>query len=320
MGTFLVTPRMNPELRARVERAVSGKARARHHAAALGMKSPFAGSEGFRPAKLVPLAVLLLIGGLAAAMVIYEKRALEEDRTALLSELSALHAELPPGHENLLAEIDQQLLDAVAAADAPELVDPALRSLEALDATLRRPTLYVHAIASDLRDARGIDDAARGSDKDPFLLCLLKPPPSNSEKDLIGRVRGVYFAGAKVDDETASVRRLAEARLGLAAVAPAFEASVRGAQDRSAIKRLRKEMQKAPLDLAKKGAAAELLLIVADSASGSRVTIVDIAAKKHLLRVRRRAEEMTYSSKGAMHREEIDACTTAMAVRRAVTE
>ncbi len=320
MATFLVTPRMNPALRARVERAVSPKARARHKAAGLGMASPFASRQEFRPARLLPLLALVVLGGLFAAMVIHERRVLEADRSALLTEIEGLRVGLPPGHEGLIAETERVLVEAAGETDAPEIIDPALRSAGSFDATLRRPALYLRASAAELRDARGIDDAARGSIKDAFLVCLLYPPASTSERDLLVKVRGVYFAGAKVDDETASVRRLAEARIGLAVLAPAFENSVRAAQDRNALKRLRQELQKAPVELAKKAALAELLLIVADGRSGARVTLVDLAGKKTLLRVRRRTEELALSSLGSSHRDELEACSLAVAVRRAVTE
>lgn len=320
MATFLVTPRMNPALRARVERAVSPKARAKHHAAGLGMASPFASREGFRPAKLLPLLALVVIAGLFAAMVFHERRELEADRTALLAEIDALRPGLPAGHEGLVADTERLLMEAAADGETVESIDPALRAAGALDATLRRPALYVRAPAAELRDARGVDDAARGSIKDAFLVCLMYPPASTSERDLLAKVRGVYFAGAKVDDETANVRRLAELRIGLAVLAPTFETTVRTAQDRNVLKRMRKDLQKAPIDLAKKAAAAELMLVVADTPAGARVTLFDLAAKKPLLRVLRKNEELALSSLGSAHREELEACSLAVAVRRAVTQ
>ncbi|MRG93697.1 hypothetical protein [Polyangium spumosum] len=319
MGTFLVTPRMNPALRARVERAVSPKARARHHAATVGLSAPFAKREPFRPAKLLPLLALVLLGGLFAAMVIHERRALEAERGALLNDLAALRAGMPAGHEKLIGETSLALLLAAADAEEPDLVDPTLKEAGALDAALRRPALYVRAPAAELQDTRGIDDAARGSDKDAFLVCLLHPPASTSERDLLVKVRGVYFAGAKVDDETAHVRRLAEARLGLAVFGPEFEASVRAAQDRNMVKRLRKELERAPVERAKKSVGAELLLVVADSRAGARVSLVEIATKKTLLRLRLRAEELALSSLGSSHRDELEACNLAVAARRAVS-
>jgi hypothetical protein len=311
---------MNPALRARVERAVSPKARARHKAAGLGMASPFASREPFRPARLLPLLALVVLAGLFVAMLIHERRALEAERSALLGEIGQLRAGLPAGHEGLIAETERLLVEAAGDEDAPEVIDAALRPAGALEAALRRPALYVHAPAAELRDARRVDDAARSSDKDAFLVCLLYPPASTSERDLLAKVRGVYFAGAKVEDETASVRRLAEARLGLAVLAPAFEDSVRAAQDRNALQRLQRTLQKAPVELAKKAARAELMLVVADSAGGARVTLVDLAAKKTLLRVRRQADELALSARASSQREEIEACSLAVAVRRAVTE
>ena len=320
MATFLVTPRMNPALRARVERAVSPKARARHKAAGLGMASPFASGQKLRPARLLPVIALVVIAGLFVAMLIHERRALEAERSALLSEIGELRAGLPAGHEGLIAETERILVEAAGEEDAPEIIDPTLRPAGALEAALRQPTLYVHALAAELRDARRMDDAARGSDKDAFLVCLLYPPASTSERDLLAKVRGVYFAGAKVEDETASVRRLAEARLGLAVLAPAFEGSVRAAQDRNALKRLRRDLQKAPVELAKKAAGAKLMLIVADSAAWARVTLVDLGAKRTLLRVRRPTEELALSARASSQREEIEACSLAVTVRKAVTE
>src|SRR4051812_3366993 len=155
---------MNPALRARVERAVSHKARARHEASALGMASPFASRRGFRPARLLPLLTLVVLAGVFAAMAIHDRREIEADRRALLSEIEEIRAGLPAGHDRLIAETERWLVESAAEADAPDLIDPSLRPAGALDAALRRPALYVRASAAELRDARGIDEVARGSD------------------------------------------------------------------------------------------------------------------------------------------------------------
>jgi len=311
---------MNPALRARVERAVSAKARAKHHASSLGMASPFAEPRGFKPARLLPVVALVVLAGLFGAMVMHERKALEEDRRDLLRELEEKRAGLPSGSEKLITETESLVVEAAADGEIEEFIDPSVHPAAGFDAALHRPTLYVRAPASELKDIRGIDDAARGSEKDAFLVCLMRPPASTSEKDLLAKVRGVYFAGAKVDDETSNVRRLAEARIGLAILAPAFEGTVRAAQDRGALKRLRQELHKAPIEQAKKAATAELLLVVADTKTGARVTLFDIATKKPLFRVRRRIEELTLTSLGSIHREELEACSLAVGVRKAVVE
>jgi hypothetical protein len=213
------------------------------------------------------------------------------------------------------------MTEATNEPDPADLVDPDLRAPGALDAWLRRPAVYVHAAAAELRDPSKLDEAVRGSDKDPFLVCLLSPPASSSERDLLAKVRGVYFGGAKVDDETGNVRRLAEARLGLAAIGPAFEGAVRAAEELAALKKLRRELESAPLDRAKKATGAEVLIVVADEPKReARVTLVDLAAKKVALRVRRKLEEQGKSPMAALHREQLEGCALAAAVRRRVVK
>src|SRR5688572_20515869 len=104
MATFLTTPGMNPALRARVERAVSHRERAKHHAARLGMKSPFASSQPLRLARVLPLVALLLVVGLGSATYVHEHRMLENERAALLGAIEERRAGLPAGHEGFLAE------------------------------------------------------------------------------------------------------------------------------------------------------------------------------------------------------------------------
>ncbi|WP_437323325.1 hypothetical protein [Sorangium sp. So ce381] len=327
MATFLTTERMNPALRARVERAASHRARARHHAARAGIKGTFASEKRLGRARLLTLLTAAAVVLLAVAMYVQDRRAIEAERRALLAVLDERRAEFPAGYEGFVEATDRWIGEAASDGDPADVVDPSLRAPGALDALLHRPAVYVRAPRAELRDARGIDDAARGSDKDAFLLCLLKPPPSPSERDLLTKVRGVYFGGTKVDEETANVRRLAEARLGLAVLGPVFEGSVRAARDVAALRRHRNELDRSPIELAKKAAGAELLIIVADSpvesatsASSARVSLVDLAAKKVVLRVGRRVDQQGLSPTGVLHREQIEGCGLAFAVRRSVEE
>jgi hypothetical protein len=319
MGTFLVTPRMNPALRARVERAVSHRTRARRNAAALGIKGTFAGRETRSAARVIPVALAATMIVAAVLMVRHDRKVLEAERAALLSDLADRRATMPAGHETFLARTDRWIT-STAGADAPDLVDPALRAPGALDALLRRPAVYVHGAAVEMHEARGVDDAARSSDKDAFLVCLLQPPKSATERALLDKVKGVYFGGAKIDDETASVRRLAEARLGLAAIGPAVESATRAATELAPLHKLRRDLTAAPLDKARKATAAELLLVVADAGPDARVALVDLGADKVLLRLRRHLEAPAASPQGALHREQMEACNLAYTVRRAVEE
>jgi hypothetical protein len=325
MATFLTTPRMNPALRARVERAVSHRTRAKHHAARIGLKMPFASRNRLRLAQLFPIVALVLVAGLGTASYAYGRRALEDERAALLSALEERRVGLPAGHEGFVAQTDRWISEGARVPDPSYVVDPALHAPGALDALLRRPAVYVRGAIAELSDTQKLDDAVRSSSKDAFLFCLLNPPASGKESDLLAKVRGVYFAGAIVDDQTANVRRLAEARIGLGVLGPRFEGATRAAEDIAALRRLRKELESSPTDEAKKAAAAELLIVVADGAGEAdtrkaRVSFVDLASKKVLLRLRPGIEPLSRSATAVVHREDMEGCSLALAVRRTVAQ
>ena len=322
MATFLTTPRMNPALRARVEQAVSDRARARHNAARTGTADAFEGPRRWGFARLFPILAFTLVGVLATVGAFQARRALAEERAELLAAIDERRAGLPAGHESFIERTDHFILEA-ASGDPADLVDPALRAPGALDAWLRRPAVYLRGAAAELRDPKKIDDAARASGKDPFLVCLTKPPASDSEHDLLGKIRGVYFDGAKVDDETANVRRLTEARIGLSVLGPTFEAAALEADDLKGIRRLRKELGAAPVEQAKRAVTAELLIVAVDlpAAGGgreARVTLVDLGAKNVLLRRRLHIEEQGRSPAGVLYRAELEGCAFAFTARKVI--
>jgi hypothetical protein len=324
MATFLTTPRMNPELRARVERAVSHRARARHHAARAGLPGTFASRERLRLARLLPMVALVLVGVLGTATYVYGQKAVEAERSALIAAIEERRASLPAGHEAFLGATDHYITETASDSAPPDHVDPALRAAGALDAWLRRPAVYVRGAAADLRDAQKIEGAALASVKDSFLVCLQNPPASTSEKDLLAKVRGVYFGGAKVDDETANVRRLTEARAGLSLLGPAFEETARTVKEISAIRKLRRELDGAPIEAARKALSAELLIVAVDTAGKTnareaRVALVDLTSRKVLLRLRPRFEAQGRSAASAVHRAEMEGCALAFEVRRGVS-
>jgi hypothetical protein len=324
VGTFLTTPRMNPALRARVERAVSQKVRARHHAARTGFASSYEGPRRWGFARLFPLLAFGLVAVLGTAGYLQARRMLADERAALLGAIADRRSGLPAGAEGFLERSDRALLDA-AGADPSDVLDPALHAPGALDAWLRRPAVYLRAPAAELRDPAKLADAARASGKDPFLVCLLAPPASDSEHDLLAKVRGVYFDGAKVDDETANVRRLREARLGLAVLSPAFEAGARSEDDLKALLRMHKELDAAPVEQAKRAAAAELMIIAVDlPAPGQghelRLVLMDLAAKKLLVRRRLHVEEQGRSPAGVLLRAELEGCALALTARKVIGE
>jgi hypothetical protein len=322
VATFLTTPAMSPALRARVERAVSTRARARHHAKSLGLSRPFAeGSGKLRLARLFPFLVAALLGALGLLSYRADRRAVAAERAALLGALDERRAQLPAGHAGFVAMTDGLLGDAAREADPADVIAPALKGRAALDGWLRRPAAYVHlSLAAARGDAHALDEAARASSKDSFLVCLMQPPASSSERDLLAKVRGVYFGGAKVDEETANVRRLADAHVGLAAIGPSFEAATRASDELDALRKLRRTLDGAPVAEAARAAGAQLLVAVIDEAASARVLLVDLTSKSVLLRLRRRLEEPGTSPAATVRREELQGCALALAARRAAEE
>ncbi len=230
--------------------------------------------------------------------------------------LDERRAQLPAGHRDFVAATDRWITEAAREPDAADVAAPSVKGSGALDGWLRRPAVYVRLRAAEVGDAHALDEAALASSKDSFLVCLLRPPPSSSERDLLAKVRGVYFGGAKVDDETSNVRRLADAHVGLAAVGPAFETAVHSADGLTPLRKLRRELEGAPVAEAAKAAGAELFIVVIDEAKEARVLLVDLAAKSVLLRVRRPLEEPGTSPAAQIRREQLQGCALALAARR----
>ncbi len=321
MATFLTTPAMPPALRARVERAVSPRARAKHHAGQQGFARPFAGGgQKLRLARLFPVVVAAVLGALGAFEYRADRRAVATERAALLGALDARRAELPPGHEGFIAATDRFIADAAHEVDRADFIAPAVKGHDALEGWLHRRAVYVRLPASGAGDAHALDEAAQASTKDSFLVCLLEPPPSTSEHDLLAKVRGVYFDGAKVDDETANVRRLADAHAGLSALGPAIEGALRAADEMPALRKLRHDLETAPLGGAVKAASAELLITVVDDGAEARVALVDLTSKSFLLRVRRRLEVPGTSPAASIYREQLEGCALAVAARHAAED
>lgn len=322
MATFLTTERMSPALKERVERAVSGRARAKHNAAKLGLSGTFAGKDRLRAARLVPAVTLLVVAGIASATYAHETKILEEERGALAATIEDHRAQLPEGYETFIDRVDPFLEETAAKEAPPDVIDPEMKEPGALDAWLGMPAVYVRGPAAELRDPHTRSGAVAGSDKDAFLYCLTSPPQKGDERDLVESVRGVYFAGAKVDEQTANIRRLHGARLGLSVLTTEVLAKVRAAEDALTLKKLHKDLEAAPVAEAKKAAGARLLIAVADEPGGraARVTLADVTANKVLLRLQLPVKSSGLTPLAMLHRDELSACSLALSVRRAVEE
>ncbi len=240
--------------------------------------------------------------------------------------LSASQLELP---RRLLALVKPELQrysgDLVTArARAPQLAR-----------LLAEPTVYVRGPLATLGQAAGLEQSARESVKDAFLLCLLDPPEKRSEKALLGRVKSAYAAGDRMQRATAQVTRLGDAFVGLPFLDAGWREQVVRAKHHQELERLESSFARAPIQAARAALQARQLLFVVDEPGAAsaiteldgekphdvRVGLVDLSTGQLLLRLRRRVDPSGLSdATRAEYARGVDDCGLALDVRDAATE
>ncbi len=335
---------MNPALRARIERSVSHRAKASHGAKETGFGGAFTrpGLRRVSAARILPVVAIGIVVLLFVLVRRSDALALEEARAEVLTELAAQRGSLPPKSDSFLEATQRRIVEESGISYPGDVVAPELLIPGELDGWLARPAVYVRGATPELRDPARLAEAASTSIKDAFLMCLVEPAASRSERDVMAKIRGVYFAGARVDDETANIRRLAEAHQGLAVFNRTFEEGARTTDDVAVLKRLSKELGSAPIEGARLATTAELLVLVADEfqepahagkpapgadalgyraqegAHDARVALIDLVSGKVLLRIRRRVDASGRSERAtALYRVAIQGCDLALDVRSA---
>lgn len=320
MGTFLVTGRMSPALRARVAASVRGRRSA----------LPEARRTRWR-ASLRLLSVALVI---AAAWGVARARAsvreeVERQRASLLARADAAAAGLGPREHSIVTRAGAWLERAAAPEHAEQ--SPVLAEAE-LAALLSRPTVYVRVPLASATTASRLRDSAPASFKDALVGCLLEPPASRSEKALLARARAVHkstFARS-----TAHVARLSDAITGLPLLTSEWRARVLAANDTRELTSLVRHFERAPLAGARRAARAELLLYALDEPGDPalpaeldgerphavRVGAVDLTSDRLVFSVRRPVDPSWLSAAArAEYASGVDSCALALDVRRALT-
>ncbi len=326
MPTFLTTSRMAPALAARIEASVRG-----HRA---GPKRDL----GPTVVGLARLLLLAAVVGIVAWIIVAHRRemeAMERDRAALLDDLRQKSASLTPADRASVSRAETALLRAAAPYEG-DFVSPELRAPGAFAAALARPLMYVRGPVDAFAERGAIAATAATSAKDALLLCLLEPPSGRArdEKTLLAKVHVAYAGGAPMEQATPSARRLHDAEAGLPFLLPPWAERVQRAPDPTALERLRRDLERAPLDAAKLAAKAGLLLFAMDEAGigggpteldgerphGVRVGLVDLASSTLLLRVRRGVDPAWISvAKRPDYATGLDACRLALDVHDAVS-
>ncbi len=331
MPTFLVTGKMRAELAARVQASVSGR-----RVAPWG--APTEGWIARRAREIAPrlrsvgrfVAASALVAAVFAAGSSWrrERLHLESARAALLEEVRARAAELTDDDRGAIDRADAWLM-RLAGPYAGDFVDDAMRAPGAVQEALGRPSVYVRGPVEAFASPASIASAAAASFKDPLVLCLVAPPTARSEKAMMHPVRVVYDGGQAAEGEAPHVRLLSEAEAGLPYLLPSWASHVEQAASLAAIDGLRSEFHAAPAERAVRALKAGVLLCAFDEPGTHdgpteldgerphdvRLGLVDLAASKVLLRLRRHVDPGWIStSRRAEYAVGLDACALALDV------
>ena len=323
MPSFLVNPRMSPALAARVHASVRGR-----------RTKPGDASSAAHARALVRFALVATIVGAGVWLVVSQRQEstrVERERTSLLDIVHGHNALLTADEKGAVARNDAWLTGFASTFDG-ELVSSDLRAPGGLAAVLARPSVYVHGSIDSFRSAASLEQAAVDSVKDAFLLCLIDPPAARSEKALLTKVHVAYDGGSVLEQRTPDVLRLADAQSVFRVLSPAWEARVRAA-DASGLKKLRGELDRAPMEKGKLALKAGLLIVVMDEPSPVtspaeldgerahevRLAIVDVASSRVLLRTRKHVDPADWSAKTRSdYARGLDECALALDVREGV--
>ena len=272
MGTFLTTPKMSPELAARVEAAVTGKPAAAKMSPKVVALLRFLGIVGF-----VGIFVWLFVVRRQAAL------ALEANRNELLAQLHEHTSQVTEKDRAMLTHIEKWVAEQ-SKEYGGDLIDDSVRG-DGMKKTLSQPIMYLRGPVEGFKTLQGLADMGQTTYRDAFVLCLFDPPEKSTEKTLREAARAVLAPSSERNKATAHVVRFHNARAGLPFFAPQWEEKVRALEDSRGLNEMRNKLKKATLEESVKAIKARLLLVVMDEPKdGKGPTEID-GANRHYVRV-----------------------------------
>ncbi|OQX70379.1 MAG: hypothetical protein B6A08_00695 [Sorangiineae bacterium NIC37A_2] len=267
MPTFLTTEKMHPELRARIQRSVSGQT-----------TSGRTERPGLRA--LFRATLLLGIGSLAAFLLLSyqaEVRELESARRGLKAQLSSLKQALTPDDLEL-----GERIQTLIAREADSYQGDVQGAPETWTPSETRAALYVRLSLADAQSAGRVEQQSLESRRDALLDCFLDPPETRDESSLLRRVRQVY-SGAR--PELSSVHPVSSVFLSLVYLAPAFEAQVDAATSRRILNQLESSVREARLPRLTPALRASTLILALDEPKDPGVASEVDGASRHFIRL-----------------------------------
>lgn len=271
MSTFLTTPKMHPDLAARIEASVTGRPVRSKMSPKVVAILRFGGIVGF-----IGIVVWLFVVRRRAA------DALEADRNALLAQFHEITATTTDADKAISSRIEVWV-GAHSGAYEGDLVDASVQGA-GMATTLRRPMLYLRGPLEGFKSVQGLADMGQTTYRDAFVLCLLEPPEKATEKTLRDASKAATAGGDRVK-VAAHIARYHTARAGMVFLAPQWEERVKTVSDSRELTKLRTQLQKSSLAESVEALKGRLLLAVMDEPKdGNGPTEID-GANRHYVRV-----------------------------------
>lgn len=270
MPTFLTTPKMEPELAARVEASVTGRPAAAKMSPKTVAFLRFAGIVGF-----VGMIVWIFVVRRQVA------NAIEADRNSLLAQVRVFSEQLTEADKKIIPRAEAWVAQRAGDYEG-DFIDPAIRG-EGMKATFAQRILYLRGPIENFKTAQGITELAQTTFRDAFVLCLFDPPTKATEKTLREAARAISNPDrAKVMEH---VERFHVARVGVPFLVPQWEERVRGIDATRELGEMRSLLKRVNLEESVKAMKARLLLVAMDEAKdGTGPSEID-GANRHYVRV-----------------------------------
>lgn len=215
----------------------------------------------------------LTAAGFAAAALVFlaahfgSEWDLSRRRRALTAAIDRERRALPDRPRALVESMDDVILEAAKTPWPGDWAEPGLESPEARAALFARSMVYLRAAVPELERLDAIGAAARRSDKDTAVLCLVRPPSSRAPEDVRTAATRYWIGGGLFEDATHEVFALDVVHKGLRPLTRAFSAEIAEADGSLWLRRLEEEYdQRTPhaLLMARIAADSDLFVVVGD--------------------------------------------------------
>jgi hypothetical protein len=317
--TFLVNAKMNPALRARVERSLGGRSRAAR-----------------LPPRFIAVLRFASLAGLVASVLWFvsfqrqQASELDHEKRELSARL-ALHSDALSPSDLLTVTRAKEWLRRLKGDYGGDWVNEQIATTDAVERALRQPAAYVRAEVEKVHSDDDIDAALASSPVDALVRCLYEPPDSDTEKALLGKLDALRSsAGA-----SSNFASLGAAVVALPLLEPSFRERIARAERIEDVHALARVVDGAPLSSATRAARAEVLIVAFDEPkeAGSvveldgthrhavRVHAVDLRNERELWRQRRLVDPAWISeAKRVKHARALVDCRLGYDVSRALRQ